>query len=401
MLRFKKDDGTSFPEWQEYPLSKLLKERKEKAIKDGTYEHVSLTKEGVVPKSERYERDFLVKSDDKAYKITRLNDICYNPANLKFGVICRNKYKEGIFSPIYITFETTPLVLPEFIEGLVTRTDFINYSLKYQEGTVYERMAVSPEDLLKIKVKIPCIEEQKKIVELLQAIDERIAIQDEAVADIQAQKLSVIDKIFAQAIRFSKDDKTAFPDWETHKIGDCFQIMKGAGLSKADISENNNGTPFILYGELYTTYHEIATQIVRTTEQEVDEKYYSHAGDVIIPTSGESADEISTATCVMQDGVILAGDLNIFRSKKMDGRFFSYMMNHHKKYDVARIAQGASIVHIQADEIKKISIPVPCMEEQKKISDFLQIFDEQIEAQKQIAEDYKVMKKALLQQLFE
>ena len=112
MLNLKDKNGNAFPAWQEYALKELLVERKEKALKDGTYEHVSLTKEGVVPKSERYERDFLVKSDDKAYKITKLNDICYNPANLKFGVICRNKYKEGIFSPIYITFETTDKVYP-------------------------------------------------------------------------------------------------------------------------------------------------------------------------------------------------------------------------------------------------------------------------------------------------
>lgn len=97
-----------------------------------------MTKEGVVPKSERYKRDFLVTADAKEYEITNVDDICYNSANLKFGVICRNKYKKDIFSPIYITFVFKNCFLPDFIEIVVKSKGFINRSLRYQEGTVYE-----------------------------------------------------------------------------------------------------------------------------------------------------------------------------------------------------------------------------------------------------------------------
>ena len=137
-IRFKKDDGTEYEDWEEKKLGEILIERKEFAIKSEGLEHISLTKKGVVPKSNRYMRDFLVNNDDtKKYKITKLNDICYNPANLKFGVICRNKYGLGIFSPIYITFE----VLKNsyiFMEYFLTRKDFITKARKYEEGTVYE-----------------------------------------------------------------------------------------------------------------------------------------------------------------------------------------------------------------------------------------------------------------------
>ncbi len=191
------DNGKSFSSWNTYPLGKLLVERKEYSEKDGTFEHISLTKEGVIPKSERYERDFLVTTDNKKYKITKLNDICYNPANLKFGVICRNTYGTGIFSPIYITFETTELVLPEFIEMVVTQTDFINYALKYQEGTVYEKMAVSPEDLLTIKVPIPSIEEQKKITAFINALNEKLQIETQLISDYETLKKGFVQQMFA------------------------------------------------------------------------------------------------------------------------------------------------------------------------------------------------------------
>lgn len=195
-VRFKADDGSEFPEWEEKRLKNILKEYKEYSAKDGSYEHVSLTKEGVVPKSERYERDFLVKDTHKKYRITHLGDICYNPANLKFGVICRNKYGDGIFSPIYVTFKVCKDMVPEFVEMLVTRRDFIEYALKYQQGTVYERMSVSSDDLLSIKVMVPCIAEQQKIADCLSSLDEVIEKQKATLAAWEELKKGLLQQMF-------------------------------------------------------------------------------------------------------------------------------------------------------------------------------------------------------------
>ena len=195
-VRFKADDGSDFPEWEEKKLKNILKEYKEYSAKDGSYEHVSLTKEGVVPKSERYERDFLVKDVDKKYRITHLGDICYNPANLKFGVICRNKYGDGIFSPIYVTFKVCKDMVPEFVEMLVTRRDFIEYALKYQQGTVYERMSVSPDDLLSIKVMVPSVAEQQKIADCLSSLDEVIEKQKATLAAWEELKKGLLQQMF-------------------------------------------------------------------------------------------------------------------------------------------------------------------------------------------------------------
>lgn len=195
-VRFKVDDGSDYPDWEEKKLKNILKEYKEYSAKDGSYEHVSLTKEGVVPKSERYERDFLVKDVDKKYRITHLGDICYNPANLKFGVICRNKYGDGIFSPIYVTFRVCKDMLPEFVEMLVTRRDFIEYALKYQQGTVYERMSVSPDDLLSIKVMVPCMAEQKKIADCLVSLDNVINSYKATLSAWEELKKGLLQQMF-------------------------------------------------------------------------------------------------------------------------------------------------------------------------------------------------------------
>lgn len=200
-------------------------------------------------------------------------------------------------------------------------------------------------------------------------------------------------------IRFKADDGSSFPDWEENKLGELGSFTKGASLSKSDISDDGN--PFILYGELYTTYNEVAYNIKRKTQAVVDKKYYSIVGDVVIPTSGESPEEISTATCIMVPNVILAGDLNIFRSEKVDGRVISYIINHQAKDKIARIAQGKSIVHIQAKQLEKIEVSYPSDEkEQQKIADFLSNVDEVIAASEEEVANLEQQKKAVMQKIF-
>lgn len=135
-------------------------------------------------------------------------------------------------------------------------------------------------------------------------------------------------------------------------------------MSKADISQEGN--PFILYGELYTTYSEVTYNVFRKTNKKVDKIYFSNVGDVILPTSGETPEEIATATCIMIPDVILAGDLYIFRQNKIDGRILSYIINHTVNGKISRIAQGKSVVHVLSEELGKIIINYPTNDEQQK-----------------------------------
>ena len=183
-------------DYPEISLKKILKERKIYSEKGLDYPHVTLSKEGIYEKSERYNRDFLVKSEDKKYKITKLNDLCYNPANLKFGVICLNEYGSAIFSPIYVAFEINETVNPKYIKYYTTRNKFINAVRKYEQGTVYERMAVSPEDLLKFKIKLPNLNIQNKIVSNLELIDKKILCEIKKLDNLSKLKKGLMQNMF-------------------------------------------------------------------------------------------------------------------------------------------------------------------------------------------------------------
>ncbi len=177
-------------------LSVILSERKEYCENDGTYPHASLSKEGVDRKSERYDRDFLVRDKEKKYKVTRLNDICYNPANLKFGVITRNKIGPMVFSPIYVTFEIATNYIPEYIEYYLTNPDFVRYMLKYEQGTVYERMAVSPEDFLSERIKVPSLQVQHKHAAIISYINRCLSTERKITDGLLQLKQGILKQMF-------------------------------------------------------------------------------------------------------------------------------------------------------------------------------------------------------------
>lgn len=188
-------------EWKKTKLKNILYERKTYSPKGLEYPHVTLSAEGIFPKSERYNRDHLVRDEDKEYKITHKGDICYNPANLKFGAICENTFGDAIFSPIYVTFEVEENICKEYIANYLMRWDFINAVRKYEEGTVYERMAVKPEDFLKFEIFLPQIEEQTAIAEVLSAADREIELLQQDIEQEKQKKKALMQLLLTGIVR--------------------------------------------------------------------------------------------------------------------------------------------------------------------------------------------------------
>ena len=248
-------------------------------------------------------------------------------------------------------------------------------------------------DFLEQEICCPVESEQDKIALFLSLIEKRLIAQEQLVEHLKKYKRGVVKTLLDP-----KQNQRQDVIWTTDTIGNLGTFIKGAALSKADISDS--GTPFILYGELYTTYKEVVRSVVRVTQASVDDIYRSKLGDVVIPTSGETPEEISTASCIMVPDVILAGDLNIYRSNIVDGRITSYLLNHIVNDQIARVAQGKSVVHIQASEVGKISITYPDHNEQERISQILELIDNRIAVSEKALNSMQMMKKALLQQLF-
>ena len=189
-------------------------------------------------------------------------------------------------------------------------------------------------------------------------------------------------------------------EWIESKLGDIADFSKGAGISKDQRSEEGN--PCILYGELYTRYKsEVITNVFSKTALPDSELVKSKSNDIIIPASGETAEDIATARCVPFDNILLGGDLNIIRLHEQDGKFFSYQLNGVRKYDIATVAQGVSVVHLHAGDLKGITVKYPShIAEQEKISQILGLIDDRIATQSKIIEDKETLYKAISNILF-
>ena len=188
-------------------------------------------------------------------------------------------------------------------------------------------------------------------------------------------------------------------EWKEERLSEIADIYKGAGISKDQLSDN--GEPCILYGELYTKYKtETITEVISRTDIDNTKLVRSKANDVIIPCSGETAEDIATARCVIKDGILLGGDLNIIRLHNYDGSFVSYQLNGKRKYDIAKVAQGVSVVHLYGAHLKGVKTVNPCLAEQKKISRFLSLLDERIAVQNRLIEDLKKLRCAIIENVF-
>ncbi len=155
--------------------------------------------------------------------------------------------------------------------------------------------------------------------------------------------------------------------WEQRKLGELCTFSKGHGYSKADIRDA--GTPLILYGRLYTQY-ESRIEEVDTFAVEQDGSILSSGNEVIVPASGETAEDIAVASSVRRSGIILGGDLNVVTpTAKLDPDYTALAITHSKAHDdLAKRAQGKSVVHVHDNEIAEVEVSYPSESEQKRIS---------------------------------
>lgn len=188
-------------------------------------------------------------------------------------------------------------------------------------------------------------------------------------------------------------------DWEQRKLGNLVSFSKGSGYSKGDLKEA--GTPIILYGRLYTKYETVISEVDTFADEKMG-SVFSKGGEVIVPGSGETAEDISIASVVEKSGILLGGDLNVITPpNNIDSVFLAISISNGKPHrDMAKMAQGKSIVHLHNSDLAKIDFPYPSHEEQCKISSYFTNLDNLITLHQRKCDETKKLKKYMLQNMF-
>jgi len=187
--------------------------------------------------------------------------------------------------------------------------------------------------------------------------------------------------------------------WKQQKLGEVAEFSKGNGYSKGDLI--SKGTPIILYGRLYTNYKTVIENVDTFVDMK-NRSVLSQGGEVIVPSSGETAEDISRASVVSKSGIILGGDLNVIKpDESIYPSFLAVTISNGKQQrELSKRAQGKSVVHINNSDLKEVILQLPSLPEQTAIGNFFRTLDDTIILHKRKLDGLKKLKKGYLQQMF-
>ena len=365
---------------------------------NGEFDVLSATQDkGVIPR-EQVDINIKYNKDSVAgYKKVDKGDFVISLRSFQGGI--EYSEYEGLVSPAYTVLKPIIPICDKYYKYYFKTSDYIN---RLNIGTygIRDGKQIGYEDFGDMVIHYPPLAEQEKIAKVLSTQDRIIELYQRKIEELQKMKKVYLSKMFpkkgenASEWRFSQFNDS----WEQREAVDIADYSKGNGYSKSDLTEN--GTPIILYGRLYTKY-QFAIDEVDTFATPKDGSIYSQGNEVIIPASGETAEDIARASAVEKSGILLGGDLNILRPFNFINPLFLALTisNGEPQKELAKKAQGKSVVHIHNSDIQEVTVSFPTRAEQDRIVAVFRSLDNLITLHQRKLEETKKYKKALMQLL--
>ena len=242
----------------------------------------------------------------------------------------------------------------------------------------------------------PTKDEQRAIAATLSDVDALLAVIDAIISKKRLVKQGATQELLTGNRRLLGFNG----EWEEKKLGDFTEIFKGNGLSKGKIVENGK-RKCILYGELFTSYKRIITEVFSSTDADVG--VVSMKGDVLMPGSTTTIGiDLAIASALMLPDIALGGDVNIIRGKKKtqySPEFLANYITYVSRNSIAEISQGITIYHLYGRDLKKLSVKLPRIEEQQAIVEILTDMDAEISSLEQQREKTRLLKQGMMQEL--
>ncbi len=393
-LRFKADDGSQFPDWEEKKLGDITSQYKVRNKKRLPLEIYSVNNiVGFIPQSEQFDdAGYLKDTDTSIYMIVPPRHFAYNPARLDIGSIGYQYLDHDVqVSSLYEVFETSDLVNDEFLWSWFHTHYFNNVVKRLQEGGV--RLYFYYDKMQEVKIGLPSLPEQQKIAEFLSTIDTVIEKQKETVSAWEERKQGVMQKLFSQEVRFKADDGSEFPEWEKKPFGDIvseFKVKTKVENEDTLLSCAINGV--FLNSELFghqrgqsnIGYLKIKKGTLILSAQNL------HLGNANVNLRFEHG-IISPAYKTYDIVGCSAEYMSQWVKWDMTKQFF---------YNATTVGASECRRNVDWNMLYSQLFAVPCLAEQRKIADCLSSLDEVIEKQKATLAAWEELKKGLLQQMF-
>ena len=393
-LRFKKADGTSYPDWADMRLGDFLSESKIKGNTGDTAKKltVRLWNKGVAPTNTLKS----MGSENTQYYIRKVGQLIYGKQNVfrgAIGIIPKelDNYESTTDLP---SFDIKDTLDSYFILLYLTREPY-NRDLEIQaSGTGSKRLHT--DTFLNLQISLPCLEEQEKIADFFTALDEKITLIDAQLSQLNLYKQAQLQIIF------SPENKE---NWGAMRLSDIVTIK----ISSVDkhVKDDEITVPVCDYMNVYNNNF-ITTNISQTfrigtvTESEYD-RFRLRKGDVVITKDSETPDDIGIPAYVAEDikDLVCGYHLTILSPKELVcGKYlFFTLITKYAQTQFACYANGSTRFGLTKETYDKIMIPLPSLEEQAKIADYLSALDDKITNTQQSLEQIKSYKLAMLQKM--
>ena len=384
--------------WEQRKLGELVDRVVRKNTNDESTLPLTISAQYGLVDQITYFNNRVASRDVSNYYLVLNGEFAYNKSTsdgYPFGAVKRlDLYEKGVLSTLYIVF--APKKEQQIDSDYLT----VFFDTDRWHKGVAERAAegarnhgllnISAEDFFDIDLSVPKdIVEQKQIGAFIRQLDNLITLHQRKCANLCSPSQVVFSLLFV----------TSTFSWEQRKAIDIADYSKGNGYSKGDLTDA--GTPIILYGRLYTKY-QFAISEVDTFAFPRNGAVYSQGNEVIVPASGETAEDIARASAVEKSGVLLGGDLNILRPFDFINPLFLALAisNGEPQKELAKKAQGKSVVHIHNTDIQEVTIAYPSRTEQDRIVSVFRQLDNLITLHQRKFEKLTNVKKSMLEKMF-
>lgn len=394
-------------EWVTHKIGKLLIEKNHPTTSNNQHLVLSVTKNGILPQRDYFKKQIASK-DNIGYKIIKKDDLVFSPMNLWMGSLDVLKTLEiGIVSPAYKTFSfNKKLCDANFMSYLMKDASMIKkYIMHSEQGASIVRRNFDLEGFLNDFICLPSLSEQQKISSILNSTDNVIKKIQLIIIKLQNLKIAITNDLLSKGICHShfKESKIGMipKNWMTKHFSEVTSLIK-SGLSRK-LSQQDIGLPILNSGNIIN--NDLDTKELKywylDDPQGVNTKnYFLDEGDILLNFIN-SISQIGKS-CIFRDiGRPTIYTTNIFRiktNKYLSSKFLFLIINHYKfKKEIKLIIKPAvNQASFTKDELLKIRVQVPPIEEQKKIENIIFSLDHKISTITKKLNKYHFLKKSLM-----
>ena len=346
---------------------------------------------------------YMADVDKTAYNIVPPNSFAYNPARINVGSIGYYAGTENVIvSSLYEVFQTADYVEDGFLWHWFKSTHFPKWIERLQEGSV--RLYFYYDKLIQCEMKMPTLEEQKKIGKYFDNLDHLITLHQRKCEQTKKLKKYMLQKMFPQngakvpEIRF---DGFTY-DWEQRKLGELGSLKNGMNFSKEALG---HGFPFInlqnIFGNNVIDVNKL--ELADATEKQLLE-YSLLKGDVLFVRSSVKLEGVGEAALVPEtlENTTYSGFIIRFRDEYgLNNDFKKYIFRTQKvRNQIMAQATNSANKNISQGVLENLTFEVPSFDEQAKIGEHFSNLDHLITLHQRKCDELKKMKKYMLQNMF-